>query len=111
QYSDVRPGKGLYHRLVDKGAMRTMFTPEQVREAVVSPPTDTRAYFRGRCLAQYPSEVVAASWDSLIFDVGRESLVRVPMMEPEKGTKEHVGPLFDRCPSAKDLLDIITGGD
>jgi proteasome accessory factor A len=111
QYSDVRPGKGLYHRLVAKGAMKTMFTIDQVRDAVTNPPTDTRAYFRGRCLAKYPSEVVAASWDSLIFDVGRESLVRVPMMEPEKGTKEHVGALFDRCPSAKDLLDIITGGN
>ncbi|ADD44108.1 depupylase/deamidase Dop [Stackebrandtia nassauensis] len=111
QYSDVRPGKGLYHRLVAKGAMRTLFTDEQVREAMTNPPTDTRAYFRGRCLAKYPSEVVAASWDSLIFDVGRESLVRVPMMEPGKGTAEHVGALFDRCPSAKDLLDIITGGN
>jgi len=52
--------------------------------------------------------VVAASWDSVIFDVGRDSLVRVPMMEPERGTKAHVGPLFDRCPSAKDLLEAIT---
>src|SRR5262245_47202892 len=110
QYSDVRPEKGLYHRLVARGAMRTLFEPDEVRQAMVEPPTDTRAYFRGRCLAQYPSEVVAASWDSVIFDVGRESLVRVPMMEPERGTKAHVGPLFDRCPSAKDLLDVITSG-
>ena len=55
---------------------------------MTEPPEDTRAYFRGRCLAQYASEVVAASWDSVIFDVGRESLVRVPMMEPERGTKQ-----------------------
>ena len=60
---------------------------------MVEPPEDTRAYFRGRCLAQYSSEVVAASWDSVIFDVGRDSLVRVPMMEPERGTKAHVGAL------------------
>ncbi|HEV7713135.1 MAG TPA: proteasome accessory factor PafA2 family protein, partial [Asanoa sp.] len=108
QYSDVRPEKGLYHRLVARGAMQTLLTDEQTRSAMVEPPEDTRAYFRGRCLAQYPSEVVAASWDSVIFDVGRESLVRVPMMEPERGTKKHVGALFDRCPSAKDLLEAIT---
>ncbi len=108
QYADVRPEKGLYHRLVSRGAMRTLFTPEQVRTAMVEPPEDTRAYFRGRCLAKYAPEVVAASWDSVIFDVGRESLVRVPMMEPERGTKAHVGALFDRCPSAKDLLEAIT---
>ena len=110
QYSDVRPEKGLYHRLVARGAMQTLLTDEQTRSAMVEPPDDTRAYFRGRCLAQYPSEVVAASWDSVIFDVGRESLVRVPMMEPERGTKKHVGALFDRCPSAKDMLEAITGG-
>src|SRR3989440_1710056 len=108
QYSDVRPEKGLYHRLVARGSMRTLFTPEEVRRAMTEPPEDTRAYFRGRCLAQYASEVVAASWDSVIFDVGRESLVRVPMMEPLRGTKAHVGMLFDRCPSAKDLLEAIT---
>jgi proteasome accessory factor A len=110
QYSDVRPEKGLYHRLVARGAMRTLFDQAETRSAMVEPPEDTRAYFRGRCLAQYASEVVAASWDSVIFDVGRESLVRVPMMEPERGTKKHVGALFDRCPSAKDLLEAITAG-
>jgi Pup amidohydrolase len=110
QYTDVRPEKGLYHRLVARGSMKTLFSPEEVRRAMTEPPEDTRAYFRGRCLAQYASEVVAASWDSVIFDVGRESLVRVPMMEPLRGTKAHVGALFDRCPSAKDLLEAITSG-
>ena len=110
QYSDVRPEKGLYHRLVSRGAMQRLFDDEATITAMSEPPTDTRAYFRGRCLGQYASEVVAASWDSVIFDVGRESLVRVPMMEPERGTKAHVGALFDRCPSAKDLLEVISGG-
>src|SRR5690349_20162909 len=110
QYSDVRPEKGLYQRLVTRGSMATLFSEDEIRRAMVEPPEDTRAYFRGRCLAQYAAEVVAASWDSVIFDVGRESLVRVPMMEPERGTRKHVGALFDRCPSAKDLLEAITSG-
>ena len=109
QYSDVRPEKGLYHRLVARGSMQRLLTDDEVTRAMTEPPDDTRAYFRGRCLAKYAAEVVAASWDSVIFDVGRESLVRVPMMEPERGTKAHVGALFDRCPSAKDLLEALTG--
>jgi proteasome accessory factor A len=108
QYADVRPDKGLYHRLVARGAMKTLLDDETVRRAMTEPPEDTRAYFRGRCLAQYASEVVAASWDSVIFDVGRESLVRVPMLEPERGTKKVVGPLFDTCKTAKDLLEALT---
>src|SRR6266480_1205290 len=43
QYSDVRPEKGLYHRLVARGSMRTLFTPEEVRRAMTEPPEDTRA--------------------------------------------------------------------
>src|SRR5690349_1927594 len=108
QYSDVRTEKGLYHRLVARGSMKTLLDDEETRRAMVEPPEDTRAYFRGQCLARYASEVVAASWDSVIFDVGRESLVRVPMMEPERGTKKHVGALFDKCDTAKDLLEVIT---
>ncbi len=90
--------------------MKTLLDERETWDAMVNPPEDTRAFFRGRCLAQYASEVVAASWDSVIFDIGRESLVRVPMMEPERGTKKHVGALFDRCESAKDLLEALTGG-
>ena len=61
-----------------------------------SPPEDTRAYFRGRCLRQYADSVAAASWDSVIFDIpGRESLQRVPTLEPLRGTKAHVGDLLD----------------
>ena len=53
-----------------------------------APPEDTRAYFRGRCLAKYADAVAAASWDSVIFDLpGRESLQRVPTLEPLRGTQ------------------------
>ena len=34
-----------------------------------SRPPDTRAWFRGQCLRRFPDAVVAASWDSVIFDV------------------------------------------
>ena len=38
--------------------------------AMTEPPDDTRAYFRGRCLQKWPNDIVAANWDSLVFDVG-----------------------------------------
>ena len=53
----------------------------------------------------------AASWDSVIFDVGRDTLQRVPTMEPLRGTKAHVGALLDRCPRAVDLLDALAGAE
>jgi proteasome accessory factor A len=109
QYSDVRPEKGLYHRLVSRGAMKTLLPAGAAKAAVDAAPEDTRAYFRGECLKRYGPSVAAASWDSVIFDVGRESLVRVPMLEPLRGTKAHVGELLERCPTAQSLIEALVG--
>jgi proteasome accessory factor A len=110
QYSDVRPDKGLYHRLVARGSMQRLLTDDEVAGAVLRPPTDTRAFFRGECLRRYPAQVAAASWDSVVFDLGRENLVRIPTMEPLRGTRDHVGQLFESTSSAQELVDTITGG-
>jgi proteasome accessory factor PafA2 len=107
QYADVRQDRGLYNRLVSRGAMQTLIPADRVDAAITTPPEDTRAYFRGRCLEKYASSVVAASWDSVIFDVGRESLQRVPTMEPLRGTKAIAGALLDRCATAAELLVAI----
>jgi proteasome accessory factor A len=110
QYSDVRQDKGLYNRLVATGRFERLVGEDVVERAMTEPPEDTRAYFRGRCLAKYASAVSAASWDSVIFDVGRETLQRVPTMEPLRGTRAHVGELLDRCDTAVELLDALAGG-
>ena len=49
---------------------------------MTEPPDDTRAYFRGKCLQRWGDDIVAANWDSLVFDIGGDPLRRVPMMEP-----------------------------
>jgi Pup amidohydrolase len=110
QYSDIRSDKGLYNRLVARGSMQRLLTDEEVSRAVASPPSDTRAFFRGECLRRYPAQVAAASWDSVVFDLGRENLVRIPTMEPLRGTREHVGALFEASATAQELVDTITGG-
>jgi proteasome accessory factor A len=110
QYADVRAGRGLYNKLVANGRMTRLTSEPDVQAAMTDPPEDTRAYFRGRCLQQFPEAVAAASWDSVIFDIpGRESLQRVPTLEPLRGTRAHVGALFDRCKTAGELVSALTG--
>ncbi len=110
QYSDVRPDRGLYNRLAARGRMVRLASERDVLRAMEEPPDDTRAYFRGRCLRKYPDAVAAASWDSVIFDIpGRESLQRVPTMEPLRGTRAHVGNLLDKCETAGELVAALTG--
>ncbi|WP_372729254.1 depupylase/deamidase Dop, partial [Nocardioides sp.] len=109
QYSDIRPAKGLYHRLAGAGRMERLLDDAAIEAAMHDPPADTRAYFRGRCLEKYAAHVAAASWDSVIFDLpGRESLQRVPTIDPLRGSKAHVGELLDRCDTAADLFAALT---
>ena len=42
------------------------------------------------------------------FDIGRESLVRIPTLEPTRGTKSHVGALLDAAADATELVDALT---
>jgi len=100
QYADMRPDKGLAWRV----GLDRIVDDEAAMAAISSPPPDTRAYFRGRCVETFPEAVVAANWDSIVFDIGSDALRRVPMMEPMRGTEAHVGTLFDECDTAAELL-------
>jgi proteasome accessory factor A len=109
QYHDVRRDKGLYYKLADSGKMERLTTDQEVDRAVMEPPEDTRAYFRGRCIDRYPQAIVAASWDSMIFDTGRDVLQRVPMREPLRGTRAHVEELLEANPEAAGLVESLQG--
>jgi len=104
QYHDLRPDKSLFRRL----SMQRLVDDDAVKSATYDPPTDTRAYFRGECLRRWPDDIVAANWDSLVFDIGVEPLRRVPMMEPLRGTKAHVGALLESCTTAAELLERLS---
>ncbi|MDO8362142.1 MAG: proteasome accessory factor PafA2 family protein, partial [Actinomycetota bacterium] len=100
QYHDLRRDKCLARRV----GLAVLTTEAEVRDAMTNPPLTTRAYFRGRCLAKWPDDIVAANWDSMVFDVGRDPLRRVPMMEPLRGTAESVARLIDESDTPAELL-------
>jgi proteasome accessory factor A len=100
QYHDLRPAKGLARRI----GLTRISDDSQVETAITQPPPTTRAFFRGRCLEKYPDQIVAANWDSMVFDVGSDPLRRVPMLEPLRGTAAHVASLLDECDDAAELL-------
>jgi proteasome accessory factor A len=103
QYHDLRDDRSLFDRL----GLERLCTAAEVERAVTEPPTTTRAYFRGKCLQKWPNDIVAANWDSMVFDVGRDPLRRVPMMEPLRGTAAHVANLISDSTSAADLLERL----
>ncbi len=103
QYHDMRREKCLALR----ANLETMVNDADVLRAIDTPPDTTRAYFRGMCLKKWPSDVVAANWDSIVFDIGKEPLRRVPMMEPLRGTKAMTEHLFEQCQSPVELVAML----
>ena len=103
QYHDLRPQRSLAQRV----GLRTLQSDEEVREAVHNPPTTTRAYFRGQCVARYPDQIVAANWDSVVFDLGEGPLQRVPMMDPLRGTAALTEDLLKVSATADELLEAL----
>ncbi len=109
QYHDVRRDRGLYNRLARSGKIERLVPDAEVEAAIAAPPDDTRAYFRGSCIRRYPEAIVAASWDSIIFDTGRDALQRVPMREPLRGTRDAVEGLLEGAEDAASLVDRLQG--
>ena len=103
QYHDIRKDKSLFYKL----GIERIVHDDEVAIAVSEPPRRTRAYFRGKCLAKFGPNVAAANWDSMIFDLGEDPLRRVPMMDPLRGTADHVDELINGCTTASELLDRL----
>ena len=105
QYHDSRPDRGLYHILERQGKVERIVTDDEIQHALYNPPRDTRAFFRGECLRRYPTEVFGVNWDSISFGLEDESIKRIMMAEPLKGTSEFVEELLERSETAAELLE------
>jgi Pup amidohydrolase len=107
QYHDVVQEKGLYYALERGGFVERLISAETLADAQENPPKDTRAYFRGTCLKKFPKEVYAASWSSVLFDIGNTTIKKVPLLDPLKGSQALVGRLLEEARTVEELLTII----
>ncbi len=106
QYHDMRIEKCLSLR----AGLDVLCLPQDVMWSMVHPPSSTRAYFRGTVLQRWPSDVVAANWDSVVFDIPNQGLKRIPMPEPLRGSRELVGDLLKSSQNPVDLIAKLGDG-
>ena len=104
QYHDLRPGKCLASRV----GLEKLVSDEDTLQAVDHPPRDTRAYFRGRCLQKFSEHIVAANWDSVLFDVGEKHPQRVSLLDPSDGSAAETAELIDRYERPQELLSHMS---
>ena len=103
QYHDMRVDKCLALRA---GLVELCAKPD-VMTAMVKPPESTRAFFRGTVLQRWPNDVIAANWDSVVFDIPNQGLKRVPMPEPLRGTRQMVGDVLASSRNPAELIEKL----
>ncbi len=107
QYSDLRPDKGLYFKLVGLGRLKTRFSEEHIKKAASEPPEDTRAYARGKIVSTWGNEVISANWDTIVvrnpLDI---TTYRLTMNEPCDLTRRTIEPYLTN-PSAVSLFTAL----
>lgn len=110
QYADLNPNRSIARLLERKGKLKRLTNDEEVVAAISTPPISTRAWFRGQVLLKFSSQVAGASWDSVIFDVSPDRpLVRIPTLDPLRGTKAQLEDIFTNSLTASDLLAQLSG--
>jgi len=103
QYHDMRVDKCLALRA---GLVELCAKPD-VMTAMVKPPESTRAFFRGTVLQRWPNDVIAANWDSVVFDIPNQGLKRIPMPEPLRGTRQMVGDVLASSRNPAELIENL----
>ena len=81
EYHNIVPETGLYYELIRQGTMRRFVTEAEIKQAIFTPPADTRAYFRGRSVARFNSQIKSIQWDEIVFADGI-GLQRVQLTQP-----------------------------
>lgn len=109
QWADLRPEHSVVARLDAAGRVQRLVDQAEVHAARFAPPPDTRAWFRGSMVARHPRNVAAAGWSSVVVDTpSKSSLVRIPLLDPHRGTRDRAARLFESA-EIDDLLATLGG--
>ena len=114
QYTDIDESRSLYHALVRKGRMETLFSATEIARAAHTPPADTRAYFRGMLMRHMGHYVTRVNWDTAVIEsAGHRVTVRfadvdsfteadvADLFAGNKDVNEFIAELVRRAPSAE----------
>ncbi len=107
QYADIDPTRSLHHALVAKGRMVELVRHEDVAHAAVTPPQDSRAFFRGQMIEKFGESVIAANWESLIVATSSDKEVRISTAELQSLTAKNVGDILSAAKNVDDVLRAL----
>ncbi|HMJ05649.1 MAG TPA: depupylase/deamidase Dop [Chthoniobacterales bacterium] len=108
EYHNLQPEAGLYYELLRQGSMRRLVTEEEIKEAILAPPEETRAYFRGRAVARFKAQIKSIQWDEVVFADGSGRRT-VSLPEPTENARlQKLSAAVRDATSYPEFLRIVT---
>ena len=109
-WSELSPaGRGLAERVPAGVDARGGLSDEVVETALGQPPTTTRAWLRGRLVNDFPGQVVAAGWHSMVLETGERAQRRLPLTDTLAFTRTATAPALKDAADVVEVLSRLTG--
>ncbi len=104
EYHNVCRESGLYYELVRTGQMRRVVSEDAIHHALFHPPETTRAFFRGRAIAKFDTQISSLRWDEITFG---ENAAAFSIPLPHPAHNEELERLNARISAAKTVGDLM----
>lgn len=72
-YSNIDPDEGLYYGLEQAGLMVRLSSEEEIAEAVLHAPQNTRAAIRGALVERFADQIGLVGWNKIVLRSGEQS--------------------------------------
>jgi proteasome accessory factor A len=68
EYHNINPDRGLFIAMEMNGSMKRLSTDQEIKEAIYTAPTDTRAAIRGICVDRFHDQIKRIQWERILFN-------------------------------------------
>lgn len=108
EYHNLSPDRGLFIGLEMEGAMERLTTDAEIKEAMTTPPADTRAAIRGLCIEKFYDQIHRIQWERVVFQNGlfHKTLEMNSLFDPVE-----IAALRARIGAAKSVKEIFKEQD
>ncbi len=107
EYHNIDPDSGLFYELQRITPMQRLVSDEDIEQAITLPPRTTRAYFRGRVVDRFRSDIESIQWDNVRFKLdGRTPSIDLKhLIQPD--IVETYNQILDASDSVADMLAAL----
>lgn len=100
RYHDIRRDVGIFYILQNEGLIDRIIDDRMIQSFVSSPPVNTRAYFRGKCIEKFFDQIAKVDWEKIEFLTGD----KIFLLDPTSKTKAEVDEILEESTSVKELI-------